>query len=122
MTTAEIIIAVFGGMAALLGGMAWIGNYLIKRVESKRDLDLKKLDKDIEESEKAKKILVQQKETIRAQNDKIMTLSHQINEMELKLRIILPLVKKALKDDPDIAEILDHLEKFSSGNTTPANG
>jgi len=122
MSTAEIIIAVFGGIAAILGGMAWIGTVLVKRIEAKRDLDLKNIDQDIEESAKLKKTLLEQKETIRSQSDQIQILKHQISAMQLKLTIIVPMLRKALRNDPDIAEILEHLEKFETGNKTSANG
>lgn len=122
MSAAEILLSVLGSIVTLLIGIGWVGSVLIKKIEAKRDLDLRNIDNDIQEAAKLKKILQDQKETIRNQSDNISALTHQINNMQLKLTIIVPMLRKALRNDPDIAEILEHLEKFESGNITPANG
>lgn len=122
MTTAEIFLSFFGSIVTLLIGIGWVGNVFIKRIEAKRDLDLKNIDNDIEEAENLKKTLANQKETIRIQSEDLLKLRHQISAMQLKLTIIVPMLRKALRNDPDIAEILEHLEKFETGNLTPVNG
>lgn len=122
MSAAEILLSVLGSIVTLLIGIGWVGSVLIKKIEAKRDLDLRNIDNDIQEAAKLKKILQEQKETIRNQSDNITALMHKINNMQLKLTIIVPMLRKALRNDPDIAEILEHLEKFESGETTPANG
>lgn len=119
MTTAEILLSFFGSIVTLLIGIGWVGNVIIKRIEAKRDLDLKTIDNDIEEADNLKKTLANQKETIRIQSEDLLKLRHQISAMQLKLTIIVPMLRKALRNEPDVAEILEHLEKFETGNLTP---
>lgn len=116
MTIAEIVLSIITGV----GGLVWVGNVIIKKIEAKNNVDLKRLDNDHQKVEDLKNKLQDQHDTIRDQNDTIVVLRHQISAMQLKINIIVPMLRKVLKDDPDNAEILDHLETFDmAANKTP---
>lgn len=120
MTTAEIFLSAFGSVVTLLIGIGWVGNVLIKRIEAKRDYDIKLIDTDQKKAVSLKEKLEAQNTTIRNQNDTIIVLRQQISAMQLKIDIIAPMLKRVLRDDPDSLEILKHLEDFDTGtNKTP---
>lgn len=106
MTTLEIVLAIVTG----LGGIAWVGNVLTKKIEAKNNIELKQMDRTGEKIDQLKKTISYQSEKIQSQQKHIITLEKRIEQMQLKLSIIIPVIEKHLADTPENLELLKHLK------------
>ena len=106
MTTLELVLAIVTG----LGGLAWVGSVLTKKIESKTQIDIRRMDRTGEKIELLKKTIANQADKIQSQSSHIIKLEKRIEQMQLKLSIIIPIIEKHLADTPENLELLKHLK------------
>ena len=106
MSTLELVLAIVTG----LGALAWVGSVLTAKIQARNNIELKQLGQTNVKIDSLKKTITQQNAIIQTQNEQIANLQKKIEQMQIKLRIIIPVIEKHLSNTPENLELLKHLK------------